>query len=97
MIAIRGYYENNRIRLLEPVPDTAKTKKEARVAVLFLDTPDAAPMAAQRPSKDWADDRDSREQAALLQTIREELAPYAAQAMKAASGEGVEDWEAILG
>ena len=96
MIAIRGYYENNRIRLLEPVPDIVKTPNNARVVVLFLDTFDAASTAISHQFKDWADDRDSHEQAALMQTIREELAPYAIQAMEAAA-DVEEDWEVILG
>lgn len=45
--------------------------------------------------KVWGEDEDSREQAALLRTIREDLAPYTVQAMEVAASE--EDWEAILG
>ena len=45
--------------------------------------------------KVWGEDEDSREQAALLQTVREDLAPYVVKAMEVAANE--EDWEAILG
>jgi hypothetical protein len=43
--------------------------------------------------KVWGEDEDGREQAALLRSIREDLAPYVVQAMDVAANE--EDWEAI--
>ncbi len=95
MIAVPGYYENNLIRLLEPVPDAVMIGRRARVAVLFLDTYAGTPAVASSQLKAWGEDEDSREQAALLRTIREVLAPYVVQAMEVAASE--EDWEAILG
>lgn len=95
MITVPGYYENDSIRLLEPVPDEAVTGRRARVAVLFLDTYAAAPAIPASQSKSWDEDQDSHEQAALLRSVREELAPYVVQAMAAAASE--DDWEAILG
>jgi hypothetical protein len=91
MIAIQGYYEHDRVQLLEPVPYVARAKGKARVAVLFLDTYDVMPAVAQHESRSWTDDSDSQEQAMLLRTIHEELTPYLAEALKTAADEDEED------
>lgn len=95
MLTVQGYYENDTVQLLEPVLDPLLVSKRSRVAVIFLDTYAEAPTATSVQLKTWGEDEDSREQAALIRSIREELAPYAVRALEVAAQE--DDWEAILG
>lgn len=94
MLTVQGYYENNAVRLLEPVPDASLIGKQSRVAVVFLETYTEASAAGETQFKAWGEDEDSREQAALLRSVRDELAPYAVRALDIAARE--DDWEAIL-
>lgn len=77
------------------MPEAIKGGVRARVAVLFLDTDTETSATVPSIHKVWGEDADSREQAALLTTVREELAPYVVQAIAVAARE--DDWEAILG
>lgn len=95
MLTVQGYYENDTIQLLEPVLDPLLVGKRSRVAVIFLDTYSEAPAATSVQLKTWGEDEDSQEQAALLRSVRDELAPYSVRALEVAAQE--DDWEAILG
>jgi len=82
--------------LLEPLIRKVIREELAQVTVR---RPDVLHLRADSPLREdhkvWGGDQDSCEQAALLRSIREELAPYVVQAMDVATSE--EDWEALLG
>jgi hypothetical protein len=57
------------------------------LAQIVIRRPDVFYLKADSPLKVWGEDEDSREQAALLRTIREDLAPCVVQAMEVAANE----------
>jgi hypothetical protein len=103
MIAIKGYYENDRVQLLEPVPEAARAKGRHMVAVLFLgesdEQLDALEAVLQQDTRsgvaEWGEPG-SEGQERLAMRAREELAPYAAKALRRAVGDEEEDWEELL-
>ncbi|MBX7233983.1 MAG: hypothetical protein K1X65_06325 [Caldilineales bacterium] len=90
MFAVKAIYENHQIRLLEPAPEFTASQGTVPVAVLFLTGFDAGGQLSP-DQKEWGDDDHSYEQAELLQTVYEEMAPYYVQALKAADMDSGEE------